>query len=540
MLWIALLTLKLGKAVGHDGLSAEVLLALPQEVRHRLWGLILDSFHSPLSSDSAGALMGTVHVLLIPKVLVPHYLREFRPISVVTTFHKVLAKSPLLTAEYNLAAHSHGQYAGVKGQQCVDLAFTLKLLVEKCTEWSVGMLLCRIDIEKAYDTVSWKGLRRAMALRGIPDDIAIALLRLIARTTLRIRNASLQDAVVRPRRGIKQGSPESTALFSTVLDEAIGLAFDQTSPVQLGDCVLPHHVLAWVDDTFLLANSWDQLVTKLRLLDTILLEFDLKISWQKPASMTVGPLKSDSISCSLPVGHDDAPVDVDIVNDSMHCFGVSLSSTTGGQPSAAMACQKAWKAFFAHKALWSLHVHPAVHLRNLDKLVRPVWSWSAGCWHLTYGQLSDLMIMQHRMLSYGVRNVRLPGEGWLEAHRRRFRDARNMIQEVCVHDDKACWGRKALGFHWRYFGHAVRNEVNTMLQTVLRFRSLLWWHEHRDVHRHPARWFVRRHEDLVFAFARSKGFADAFSMEFVEWAAEKCRVTNYMSLDAALSREAFF
>ena len=229
-------------------------------------------------------------VSVVPKIVAPRLLQHFRPISVCTTFQKVLAKSLLMRVSEDLKAQRRGQLAGAKGQQCLDIAMMLKMLVEKSTEWAYPALIAKLDINEAYDSISWPGLHRMLVRRGIPDDIALAFRRLISNTTMLVRCGDEHASVI-PRRGVKQGSPESTSVFAAAVDECLGIALHDLQELQLGELVLPWHALAWVDDVFLLAGGWEELRAKLLCLSRTLAEPDLHISW---ASVQYWPLAPSS------------------------------------------------------------------------------------------------------------------------------------------------------------------------------------------------------------------------------------------------------
>ena len=402
----------------------------------------------------------------------------------------------------------------------------MKLLIEKTAELDYPGLVAKLDIHKAYDHVSWQGIHRMLMRRGIPDDIAIAFLRLISNTTMLFRCEDDDVAEVRPRRGIKQGSPESTAVFSTVVDECLGLAFGDLSGLRIGDLLLPWHALGWVDDVFLLASSWSELTHKLRRLAGTLQDVDLELSWEKCAVLACGSCRRDAPQ-TLAVQTVANTYRVPVVKADFRCLGVFLSSGTGEQPSLRFALQKAWNAFFAQRHLWVAQVPLAAQSRNLNTLVKPVWSWAAGVLHLSRGQVNQLRVAQRRMVSYCFRRRRLPEQTWVEAHRQRFRDAAAAIRVEVEHDELACWGNLALARYWRFLGHSLRTDVN-QIAVLLGHKDLEWWQTNRHFVTHPARWHVRRHEQEAFQYcsdigmnmrqlAQSRDAWRAHEPHFVRW-----------------------
>ena len=145
---------------------------------------------------------------------------------------------------------------------------------------------------------------------------------------------------------------------------------------------------------------------------------------------------------------------------------------------------------------------PKERERDMTRLIKPIWAWASGAYHLTRGQLHHLKIVQRRMMSYCLRALRLPGETWVDAHRRRFRTARETIDALVCDNPLICWANLAVIRHWRYFGHCMRSAM-PMMQLLLSHKNMEWWRQNRGVVVHPRRWYVRRHEQDVYAYCRA-------------------------------------
>ena len=63
-----------------------------------------------------------------------------------------------------------------KNRRIIDMIFTARQLQEKCQEQNVDLYMTFVDLTKAFDTVSRKGLWKIMAKFGCPA-IFIAMVR---------------------------------------------------------------------------------------------------------------------------------------------------------------------------------------------------------------------------------------------------------------------------------------------------------------------------------------------------------------------------
>lgn len=95
-------------------------------------------------------------VALIPKKKGANDLGDFRPISLIGGFYKLLAKvlSLRLRKVINKLI-SDSQHAFVGERQFIDASFIANEVVDERLQSGVPGLLCKMDIEKVYDYVNW-------------------------------------------------------------------------------------------------------------------------------------------------------------------------------------------------------------------------------------------------------------------------------------------------------------------------------------------------------------------------------------------------
>ena len=147
------------KAPGYDGFNLKC-------IKH-MWSVIGDDFYTYIlnffATGTLHASFNTAWVTLIPKKKGVLEVADFRPISLVGSLYKVMAKilsSRLKTVLPNLIGDS--QTAFVSSRQILDGA----LIANEVVHWlkvkkKQGMLL-KLDFQKAFDTIDWDSLVSAL------------------------------------------------------------------------------------------------------------------------------------------------------------------------------------------------------------------------------------------------------------------------------------------------------------------------------------------------------------------------------------------
>ncbi|CAA0841754.1 Unknown protein, partial [Striga hermonthica] len=112
-----------------------------------------------------------VHNLLIPKVENPVSLKQFMPISLLNVIYKLLTKvlteqlKPILPDIVNLA-----QASFVPGRQISDNILVAQEVLHSLRRKTGrrGFMLIKVDLEKAYDFLSWDFIRDTLVLADFP------------------------------------------------------------------------------------------------------------------------------------------------------------------------------------------------------------------------------------------------------------------------------------------------------------------------------------------------------------------------------------
>ncbi|WMV19117.1 hypothetical protein MTR67_012502, partial [Solanum verrucosum] len=109
-------------------------------------------------------------VALIPKKAGAAELKDFRPISLITGVYKVIAK--LLAERLKRVIDklvNKNQMAFIKGRQIMDAALIASECVDSRLKGNTPGVMCKLDIEKAYDHVNWGFLLNTLRQMGFGE-----------------------------------------------------------------------------------------------------------------------------------------------------------------------------------------------------------------------------------------------------------------------------------------------------------------------------------------------------------------------------------
>ena len=104
---------------------------------------------------------------MIPKKKGAEDLKDFRPISLIGSIYKPIAKvlanrlKKVMNGLVNPA-----QNAFVKGRQILDASLIANKVIDSMQKRKERGILCKLDIEKAYDQINWKFILKVLKKMG--------------------------------------------------------------------------------------------------------------------------------------------------------------------------------------------------------------------------------------------------------------------------------------------------------------------------------------------------------------------------------------
>jgi len=233
--------------------------------------------------------INSTFIALIPKVDNPQCLHDFRPISLVGSLYKILAKVLANRLRGVIGSViSDTQSAFIKGRQILDGILVANEVVDEARRSKKELILFKVDFEKAYDSIDFDYLDEVMRNMGFPTLWRKWINECIRTATAFVLVNGSPTNEFSLERGLRQGDPLSPFLFLLaaegfhVLMESLNLN-DLFVGYTVGrsDVTVVSH-LQFADDTLIMGvKSW----ANIRSMRVILLLFEalsgLKVNFSK-------------------------------------------------------------------------------------------------------------------------------------------------------------------------------------------------------------------------------------------------------------------
>lgn len=146
----AIRSLKKGKAPGQDKLSAELFKLHPELAAKLLQPLLTTIWEGRRIPDE-----WTKGVIVkIPKKGALSNCNNWRGITLLSVPSKILVKVIMQKISDAVDKQLRKEQAGFrKGRGCAEQIFTLRNIIEQCTEWQRKLYINFVDFEKAFDSI---------------------------------------------------------------------------------------------------------------------------------------------------------------------------------------------------------------------------------------------------------------------------------------------------------------------------------------------------------------------------------------------------
>ncbi|RVW95784.1 LINE-1 retrotransposable element ORF2 protein [Vitis vinifera] len=228
-------------------------------------------------------------------------LGDFRPISLLGGVYKLLAKVLSNRIKEVLdKVVSPDQNAFVKGRQILDASLIANEVIDYWLKRKEKGVICKLDIEKTYDSINWNFLMKVMRKMGFGDRWLKWIWWCISTASFSILVNGVPAGYFSNSRGLRQGDPLSPYLFvlgmevlSAMLRRAVDGGFTSGCSIQgRGGMEINVSHLLFADDTIIFCEARQDHITYL---SWILVWFEaasgLRINLAKSEVIPVGEVE---------------------------------------------------------------------------------------------------------------------------------------------------------------------------------------------------------------------------------------------------------
>ena len=117
---------------------------------------IIDTINFFHTSQTFEKSFNATFITLIPKKPGATELKDYRPISLVGEIYKIIARilAERLKIVVDKLVNNH-QMSFIKGRQIMDVALLASQCIDARRQNGIHGIMCKLDIQKAYDHVNW-------------------------------------------------------------------------------------------------------------------------------------------------------------------------------------------------------------------------------------------------------------------------------------------------------------------------------------------------------------------------------------------------
>ena len=221
--------------------------------------------------------LNATFIALIPKKSKSLEVKDFRPISLVGSVYKIFAK--VLANRLQLVLHKlilASQNAFVKGWQILDSVLIANECLDSRLKEGTPGVLCKLDLEKAYDHVDWGFLLYLLRRCGFSEKWRNWITYCISTACFSILISGSSCGFFKSSKGLRQGDPLSPLLFviimealSKMMDQVVGggLVLGFSVGREAPRLIMVSHLL-FADDTLIFCDAIPNQVLQLRALLT--------------------------------------------------------------------------------------------------------------------------------------------------------------------------------------------------------------------------------------------------------------------------------
>jgi hypothetical protein len=434
----AIKSLKNRKSPGQDNLSAELFKADPQLAADLLQPLFADIWEGKKLPDD-----WTEGVIVkIPKKGALSNCNNWRGITLLSVPSKILAKVIIQRIADTVDQQLRREQAGFrKGKGCTDQIFTLRNIIEQCTEWQRQLYINFVDFEKAFDSVHRESLWRILRAYGIPQQIVDIIKSFYNNFTCRVGNSKTSFDV---KTGVRQGCAMSAMLFNMTIDWVMRRTTEDQSRGIRWTLFSTLEDLDFADDLALVSHTHQHMQEKTTRLSTYAQQVGLKISQKKTEVMLLNITNPTPIQ----VNGEDLPT-----TEEFTYLGSTVRHDGGAGSDIKNRLNKARNAFRMLNNVWrSSQYSTKTKLKIYQSCVLSTLLYGSECWRMTDSDSTRLSVFHTKNLR---RILQIFWPDTISNQQLLARCNQDSMETIIMQR------------RWRWIGHVMRREQDNITRTAL-------------------------------------------------------------------------
>ena len=437
---VAIKQLKNYKSPGMDGIAPEMLKADEIQTPMKLTELSKHIWRDEATPDE---WKNNGIIIRIPKKGDLRDCGNWRGITLSPVVMKVFSKVILNRIEPVIDRILRNEQAGFRrGRGCDDQIFILRHITQQSNELKSPLILCFVDFEKAFDSISRSVLKKILRHYGIPKKIVNIIIDMHSETFCQVMvDGNLTDPF-EVKSGVLLGRILSPLLFILVIDYVMGKVLEGRNYGIQWKLNRRLSDLDYADDIVLMASTVAEMQ---EMLDKLVLEgrkVGLVINRRKTELIKIQ--SGDPLDCY--VGGEVLPN-----SDSFKYLGTIITSNGSLDREFKERIKKAEQAMGMLRTVWKsnrLTIHSKIKI--YISLVRSILIYGHQSWYSTATTDAKFLAFENKALR------RILGIKW---HQHITNAAVREVARVPSVNDFVRLSR------WRWMGHILRRE-DSLVQDV--------------------------------------------------------------------------
>jgi hypothetical protein len=242
---LVLCTSRRDTAPGKDGIG----LSFFKQTWDSLGGDLLVIFNQMFSERKVTAGQKEGVIVCIPKKARPLYPQDYRPITLLNTDYKTLARLIANRLSPVLGEILHpGQHCGVRGKTIFDAAGTVRDVIAYAEVTRKPICVVSLDFTEAFDRLSHDYLFAALADYGVVGHMLRLVRCMYSEASSAVQINAYLSARIPICCGVRQGCPMSMLLFDLCLDPLLCWLDDCLPGIMIRPGQRPVTAVAYADD----------------------------------------------------------------------------------------------------------------------------------------------------------------------------------------------------------------------------------------------------------------------------------------------------